>query len=359
MRLALHAFRGIIVLSMEHVAQSWLSQPKVPPTNDLAPPRLILDASQNRFQLTGASIPSAAVGVADLPRTTVRTMHSHEIKSLSSMRSMIESAALDMHAQYSASQAAQPLAADASAAVPPATPSNPYALEEDEPESVSCDTVTLFIDDLMSLFARFGPSAVLPWLNTLKSSRANLGIIAGVDLDGITTLGTTMDGTNNGTMAPTSVRAHLSHLATTTVSILSMHPLPSSSSAAFAINVHIVHKRPSGKVTNVSESLEVRARDGVVKKLPVSHLDAPPPNSSASTAASTAASTGSLAQQFGSSFSLDLTSTAKSARAKAVLPYAHMANVGAVASLDVQDDDDLLDEDEDEDFDDPDDDLEI
>ena len=284
------------------------------------------------------------------------------------MRTMIESQAQQFHAQYDVSVKSSP-----ASTIPPSssTPINPYALESDQPETFICETVTLVIDDLFSLFARFGSSNVLAWLHALKSSPLNMSILATLDIDGLATLTPLNVGSGTGNFQAShvsaSIHAHLVSLATTTIHIRSVIPLatkvtassPSSSHSAdaFTLSVYLVHKRPSGKVTSVVEEMDVFVDDGLVKKVPGSGVNKSSlPSSTASTASTQPV--GSLAQQFGSSFSLDLTSKAKSARAQTVLPYQHTAEIG-VSSLDAPEEDDLLSEDDDEDFDDPDDDLEI
>lgn len=367
-------------MSIEHSSQTWLHRTNTTSVpNHLLPERVIIDAYSQRFQIdpnAAVASPSAPVAHTSLPHTSVHTLHTHELKNLYAIRSIIESTARDLHAAFDVRAAASPTPV----ASKPAASSNPYALDSETVEAFTCDTVTLFIDDLTSLFIRFGSSAVLSFLHGLKSSHLNFSILTSIDLDGLTTLVPLQSGSGTSNMQSqhtnASLHAHLTQLATTTVAIRSVatttqknhhtnvgggHTGPSSiHDLAYTVQLHLVHHRPSGKVTSVLEEMDIFPFLGSVKKV---HTPSVPKSTIASSIPSTAASantSGSLAQQFGSSFSLDLTNNAKSARANAILPYQHTGQAGQTSSLDAQDEEeDLLTDEEDEDFDDPDDDLEV
>jgi hypothetical protein len=391
---------------LEHTNRTWLrstqSDANSPATP--SPARLILDACRNRFQLAADSDPknasasgsvAASAGVIAAPsvatslssqrNTAAQQLTYDEIHSLAKIRRIIEGAAAEMHKQFEAEAARSDVngAAATAATTKAATAAaafDPYslAMEDDTADSFPCTSVTVLIDDLVSLLVRFGASRTLAFLQALKSSPQQLALIAAVDLDGLAVMAPLQvgSGTGNEQAAHTavSIHAHLAALASTTVSIRALRTAQGGDGSNLLATVHVTHRRTSGRMAHVVEEVEIQPTKGVVRKITAAATAAAAAASASSTAtpsadstaassssAAGAASSSSLAAQFGSSFSLDLTSKARSARAQTVLPYQHTGGDGAsgVSSIDAEEElDDLL-SDEDLDADDPDDDLDV
>ena len=383
--------RGIIVLSMDHTARAWTSAPL--PGGDSAP-RLILDAVTLRFPLhDDAPAPAASepVSLPSQPGTSVQQLLPHEINNLATLRSIFERAAQRFTAEYEAAEKIAAALPAAAAAPSTAAATDLFSLAGSDPSShdaaPSCSSVTVVVDDVVSMMVRFGTSPTLAFLQGLKSLHScAANVIAAVDMDGVAALGALAVGGCGGAANQVSLHAHLSHLATTSIAIRSLRPVALGSSIGgglFQACVHVVHKRSSGRVSNVVEEVEMDVKAGVVRKVVSGPGATAEPGgksaaaasaaSSAASAAASAASTPSLAAQFGSSFSLDLSSKARSARAATVLPYQHTGQAGGWndaagpsaaggggSSLDGPEEaEELMLSDDDQDFDDPDDDLEV
>ena len=384
--------RGIIVLSLEHSSRFWLqplpaaSAAAATPAAAAAPQRLILDACRNRFLMpsavaaadgatsVAAAVPAAseAVSLSSQQGTSVRVLANHEINDLRALRSIIETAAAAMHAEYEAAHATNPATATASAPAIPASSSSrdPFAADggaSDGDSSFACASVSVLVDDVMSLVARFGASHTLAFLQTLKAApQLRLAIMAAVDLDGLAALAPLHVGSGTANAqalhSHVGVHTHLSALASTTVSVRALRPLVGSAGALLA-TVDVLHKRASGKVSHVVEEVEVQPLRGLVRKVTAAAAAAAASAEERQGKSAANASTASVMQQFGASFSLDLTAKAKSARAQTVLPYQHTGQQSMsgdqqpTSSLDLVDDDIISDDDHD--FDDPDDDLDV
>jgi len=388
--------RGVIVLSVEHTAEQWMAgdgvvQPLPVPSSFSSSssstplPRLILDGCRRRYTIdeedatqSSASRNGGDATPAPHSDTQVERLERHELYDMSALLSRIESTAKQMHQQYHAMERdRKATATPSSTTTSTAASADPADADEsvDSERAFVCSSVSILIDDLSSLMVRAGATAVLAFLQALQRSKQKLLVIAGLDADVLAALPPMQVGSGRGNQQPMHaqlpIQSQLMQLASTFIAIRGVQPMPkvaststststpSSSSPSFLMHIQLLHTRPSGKVTQVSESILLQPHRGSCTKPPASAVNAAHvAEREKSNDAESASSPTSLAQQFGSTFSLDLSSKAQTARAQTILPYQHTGQqLGAIDSL--ADEDDIIESDDDEDLDDPDDDLDV